>query len=111
MPSQSNPEVSRSGSSSTGGFDTMLGRHVVKIGLVTEDELEQCRSLIDEASNDDTLADLLLEQNFLTQRQLDRIRRDFEASRSGKSIPGYQILKKLGSGAILNWLELSKTVL
>jgi len=100
MPSQSNPEVSRSGSSSTGGFDTMLGRHVVKIGLVTEDELEQCRSLIDEASNDDTLADLLLEQNFLTQRQLDRIRRDFEASRSGKSIPGYQILKKLGSGAM-----------
>lgn len=100
MPAESSPPASRSGSSSTGGFDTMLGRHVVKIGLVTEDELEQCRSLIEQGSNDDTLADLLLEQDFLTKRQLDRIRRDFEASRSGKSIPGYHIMKKLGSGAM-----------
>ena len=92
--------VSRSGSSSTGGFDTMLGRHVVKIGLVTEDELEQCRGLIEEADSDDTLADLLLEQEFLTTRQLERIRRDFEASSSGKNIPGYCFIKKLGSGAM-----------
>jgi eukaryotic-like serine/threonine-protein kinase len=92
---------------STGGFETMLGKIVVEHGLVTPDELEMCNALLTQRSSDSsqgdsprTLADLLLENEFLTSRQLERIRGDFEAKKSGQRIPGYKIIKKLGSGAM-----------
>jgi eukaryotic-like serine/threonine-protein kinase len=92
---------------STGGFETMLGKIVVEHGLVTPDELEMCSALLKRGSSDSsqgdsprTLADLLIENEFLTSRQLDRIRGDFEAKKSGQRIPGYKIIRKLGSGAM-----------
>ena len=86
--------------STTGGFDTVLGKRVLASGLVTEDELEQCRAQLDEEAGERTLSDLLLEQDFLTERQLDRLRKDFEASKSSQKIPGYKIVRKLGAGAM-----------
>jgi serine/threonine-protein kinase len=47
-----------------------------------------------------TLADLLLENDFVTNKQLQRIRNDFEARKSSQRIPGYRIQKKLGAGAM-----------
>lgn len=92
-------ESGKSGSS----FDTMLGKLVVERGLISAEEMELCRGLMHESRVTDsprTLSDLLVDNEFLTQRQLSRLRTDFEADRSSQKIPGYRILKKLGSGAM-----------
>ena len=47
-----------------------------------------------------TLEDALIEHDFVTRRQLDRLRREFEANKSQKQIPGFKVLKKLGAGAM-----------
>lgn len=101
-PLTAGPEIS-TGESSTGGFETMLGTLVVEQGLVTAEEMELCNSLLRETAQAEeprTLADLLLENELLTPRQLQRMRSEFEAKRSSKSIPGYRIKSKLGSGAM-----------
>lgn len=91
---------------STGGFDTMLGKVVVETGLVTPEEIELCNSLLRESSSDSgtdeprTLVDLLIENDFVTRRQIERVRSDFEAKKSSQRIPGYRIIRKLGSGAM-----------
>jgi serine/threonine protein kinase len=103
---------------STGGFDTMLGSLVVEGGLVTADEVEMCNSIMREsASTEDprTLADLMLENDLVTQRQLQRIRNEFEARKSTQRIPGYRIRGKLGQGAmatvfLANQLSLDRLV-
>ena len=87
----------------TAGFDTVLGKIVVESGLVTSDELEQC---LEEAKSIETpedlrtLSDFLLEHDYVTRHQLDRMQKEFDAKKSSQRIPGYRILKKLGSGAM-----------
>ncbi len=84
-------------------FDTELGRLVVEQNFATVDEVEAAKSLqIDKASiaNQKTLAQILVEQGVVTERQIKRLRRSIEESRSGQQIPGYQIKAKLGSGAM-----------
>ncbi|MFO0872771.1 MAG: serine/threonine-protein kinase [Phycisphaerales bacterium] len=96
---EASAEAGKSGSS----FDTMLGKIVVERGLVSGEELDLCRTLVHESRGTDTpraLSDVLVEKEFLTQRQLSRLRTDFEADRTSQKIPGYRILKKLGSGAM-----------
>lgn len=91
------------GDASTAGFDTMLGGLVVESGLVTRDEMDMCNSLMRESvSSEDprTLPDLLLEQDLITQKQLQRLRSEFEAKKSTQRIPGYRILRKIGQGAM-----------
>ena len=88
---------------STGGFETMLGKLVVQRGLATAEEMELCHAFQRESAQLDeprTLTDLLVERQFLTPRQLDRLRREFEAKKSTEQIPGYKIKRKLGSGAM-----------
>ena len=103
--------ASRSSSSSsgpesggtTGGFDTLLGKIVVHAGLVTKDEVDLCTAQLQQAGRTDrpgTLADLLVGNDFLTRHQLERMRLDFEAKKSGQHIPGFKIIRKLGSGAM-----------
>jgi serine/threonine-protein kinase len=87
----------------TGGFDTMLGKLVVQRGLVSPEEMELCNALAREtAGSGDTraLGEILVENQFVTSRQLDRMRAEFEAKRSTEQIPGYKIKKKIGSGAM-----------
>jgi len=74
----------------------MLGKMVVKTGLVTAEEVES----FTEMAKQRTLADVLVENDLLTQRQLQRLRSDFEAKKSSRAIPGYKMLEKLGSGAM-----------
>ena len=87
---------------STGGFETMLGKLVVERGLASNDEVEQCTGRIKEAGNDDPrmLGDLLVNGGFVTERQLARLREEFEDNRSTQSLPGYKIRRKLGAGAM-----------
>ena len=91
-------DASRSGSN----LDTMLGRVVVERGLMSPEELEQCASDVRAAaqSNPTTLTELLVKREFLTRRQVDRLRGDLEVVKSSQQIPGYQIIRKLGAGAM-----------
>ncbi|MSR40345.1 MAG: serine/threonine protein kinase [Phycisphaerales bacterium] len=98
-----NRAASESNRSAT-GFDTLIGKIVVERGLVSADELQQCahiaRSRTEANGFPVSLTELLLENEYVTKRQIDRLRTDLEAVRSTQQIPGYQIIRKLGAGAM-----------
>src|SRR5256885_5863075 len=82
-------------------LDTEVGRVVVDSGLATRTEIEFCREQQKQASdpNQRSLADLLVEHSFITVNQAKRIRSLIE-ERKNSQIPGYQLLGKLGKGAM-----------
>ncbi len=89
--------------SGTTNVDTMLGRAVVEMGLATSEEVNDCLRLRAELSNDDdprALSDVLLSNGIVTERQLSRAMSVVEQKRSDQQIPGYQLLDKLGAGAM-----------
>jgi serine/threonine-protein kinase len=102
-PSSANPapaaESSRAGSS----LDTLFGRIVVERGLMSPEELQECSEVVKVATaggSPRTLEDVLVEREFVTRRQVQRLRGDLEADRSSQRIPGYKIIRKLGAGAM-----------
>ncbi len=84
-------------------IDTIIGRIVVDQGLATSEEvhhcIEQARTVATEG-NQRSLSHLLVQNDYITTRQLDRLRAQAEAESSGQQIPGYKILGKLGQGAM-----------
>jgi serine/threonine-protein kinase len=83
--------------------DTILGKIVVDIGLATSDEVQQCIEQARASAQDNnqrSLANLLIENEYITKRQLTRLRERVEAERSGQTIPGYKVQGKLGAGAM-----------
>lgn len=82
-------------------LDTEVGRVVVDMGMATRSEIEFCREQQKQASdpNQRSLADLLVEHAFITVNQAKRIRSQIEDRRTSQ-IPGYQLLGKLGKGAM-----------
>ena len=85
------------------GFETILGRVFVDRGFVTSEELQAARELQRQRIEGETpseLGDLLIENQYITARQLERIRTEVEAEKSTQQIPGYKIKKKLGHGAM-----------
>ncbi len=88
---------------STFGFETILGKLVVDNGLVTTEELNECASLLQDAEGNatgHTLGDVLVNHQFVTRRQLDRLQTDFDTRKSTQRIQGYRIIRKLGAGAM-----------
>src|SRR3954466_13302835 len=85
----------------TANLDTEVGKAVVDMGLATRTEIEFCREQQKQSSdpNQRSLADLLVEHQFITINQAKRIRSQLEDRRSSK-IPGYEIQGKLGKGAM-----------
>jgi len=100
-------------------LDTLIGRLVIDQGLATPEEVKHCMTLTRaESSTESTeqvteseegptpealsnsLAQVLVDKEFVTKRQIARLREAIEAERSGASISGYKILGKLGSGAM-----------
>ena len=85
-------------------LDTLIGRLVVDQGLATPEEVKHCLTLArseeeaEELSN--SLAQVLVNREYVTKRQIARLREAIEAERSGTSISGYRILGKLGAGAM-----------
>src|ERR1700722_18061627 len=82
-------------------LDTEVGKLAVDMGLVSRKEVEFCREQQKQSSdpNARSLTDLLIENNFITVNQAKRIRQvvtDGKASR----IPGYEVIKKVGKGAM-----------
>ena len=97
------PEPSRNPNTESTGFDTMLGKLVIDHGFVTNEELQQCNNELTAARKEGkpgTLRDSLISNEFVTQRQLERIRKEFNDTKSAQSIPGYKLIKKLGAGAM-----------
>lgn len=89
-------------------IDTLIGRLVIDQGLATPEEVKHCLTLTrtedaakgpaDTLSN--SLAQVLVNREYVTKRQIARLREAIEAERSGSSISGYKILGKLGAGAM-----------
>lgn len=100
---QSGKEDPSEGSRTGLGFDTIVGKIVVERGLVTSDELDEALELAEQRRKLDpslSVAEVLLDSEMLTRRQLDRVRSEYETDRNSQQIPGYKILRKLGSGAM-----------
>ncbi len=81
-------------------LDTEVGKVVVDMGLATRTEIEFCREQQKQASdpNQRSLADLLVENSFITVNQAKRIRSALSEKRS--EIPGYHLIKMIGKGAM-----------
>lgn len=84
-------------------IDTLVGRLVIDQGLATPEEvqhaLEKAKALREE-NNQASLVQILVDNEYVTKRQIARLRQIIEAERSGQKIPGYKILGKLGAGAM-----------
>ncbi len=73
---------------------------MVEKGLATSDEVEKCRELLKKLPPGSRLSDILIQKEVITRRQLARVLRDLENERPQQAIPGYQVMKKLGAGAM-----------
>src|ERR1700759_5011749 len=84
----------------TSNLDTEVGKGVVDMGLATRTEIEFCREQQKQASdpNQRSLADLLVENSFITVNQAKRIRSALTEKRS--EIPGYHLIGLIGKGAM-----------
>jgi serine/threonine-protein kinase len=92
-------EVAKGGSS----VDTIVGRLVIDQGFATPEEVQHCLALAKQLAEDQSgrsLAELLVDNDYVTRRQMARLREVAQAERSGQKIPGYKILGKLGAGAM-----------
>jgi eukaryotic-like serine/threonine-protein kinase len=94
------------------GSDTLLGKLVIERGLATSDDIEYCiqkqREVSLESSapgeneppNQRSLAQVMVDEGIITQKQIERIRPEVEEQSGKRQIPGYQILERLGAGAM-----------
>jgi eukaryotic-like serine/threonine-protein kinase len=82
-------------------LDSEVGKVIVEMGLATRTEVDFCREQIKQASDPSqrSLADVLVEHNFITVNQAKRIRSVLEERRNTQ-IPGYVLLSKVGKGAM-----------
>src|SRR5690242_15286263 len=85
----------------TANLDTEVGKAVVDLGLATRTEIDFCREQQKQSSdpNQRSLADLLVEHQFITANQAKRLRKNID-DRKSSQIPGYQLISKLGKGAM-----------
>ncbi|UCG15392.1 MAG: serine/threonine protein kinase [Phycisphaerales bacterium] len=88
------------------GEDSQIGRKVVEHKLATADELAMCEARLNEqiqAGKKVTLADVLVESGYVTRSQVERLTKaldDDSMYRPAQQIPGFQILGKIGQGAM-----------
>ncbi|MFN0132823.1 MAG: serine/threonine-protein kinase [Phycisphaerales bacterium] len=83
--------------------DTLVARLVVDNGLALAEEVQHClekAKVLREEKNQASLVQLLVDNEYVTRRQVARLKQIIEAERSGQKIPGYRVLGKLGAGAM-----------
>ena len=83
--------------------DTILGQLVVEKELCSAEEVKQCRDLIKERAQQDnplSLAEALIGRKYLTKTQMSRTKAMLEETRQSHKIPGFQMLERLGAGAM-----------
>jgi len=84
-------------------YDTVFGKMAVEQGLCTDAELK--RSLEELQSrrkvNPIVLKDLMIDLGYVTPSQAERVKKSIKESKAAAhQIPGYQIVGKLGAGAM-----------
>jgi serine/threonine-protein kinase len=97
-PNGSPNESSRAGT----GLDTVLGKIVVERKLLSPEELEELNTVVSERakSTPTSLADVLVEREFVTRKQLDRMRGDLDAAPGRVQVPGFEFTRQIGKGAM-----------
>ena len=84
-------------------LDFIFGRVVVEKSLCTSMEVQQCLDIVRNKvrqQQPQTLAETLLGNGYITQSQLDRIKATIDDVRPTHQIPGFQMLEKIGAGAM-----------
>ena len=87
---------------SAASVNAELRRMVVDQKFATQDEINQClaaRSKEGVDASQESIAELLVAGGVVTRSQMQRLKKIIEES-SSQQIPGYQILEKLGAGAM-----------
>ncbi len=85
--------------------DTQLSRFVVERQLATTQEVRAAsehQKMLAEGGRERPLGDVLVDLGFLTRTQLGRLQgvNDDSGGRPAQQIPGYQLQKKIGAGAM-----------
>jgi len=94
-------QTDRQGTGMSTNLDTEVGKVAVEVGLATSGEIDFCREQQKQSSdpNQRSLADLLVENNFITPTQARRIKNQLE-ERKRQQIPGYELIQMVGKGAM-----------
>jgi eukaryotic-like serine/threonine-protein kinase len=109
-------EVLQEVAKAASNIDSIVGRLVIENNFATPEEVQNClqqsRGVPD---NSRSLVELLVDNEYITRRQMERLREAAAAERSGKNIPGYKFIEKLGAGAMATvWkakqISLNRTV-
>ena len=79
---------------------TILGRVIVEQGLASPEEVEACLRTWTDAHSSESLAEILVRSGIVTRSQIRRVRQLLDERRDIQQIPGYQLIGKLGSGAM-----------
>jgi serine/threonine-protein kinase len=92
-------EPSKTDSTAPIGEEERLGHALISRGLLTREELQQCRATGDEPAGPQALLTRLVKAGFLTLNQARRVAQELTLW-MGQQIPGYQLLEKLGQGSM-----------
>ncbi len=81
--------------------DATVARLVVENRLATPEEVQACIEQRKQDSSARSLASVLIQQGYVTERQMERLIGPAERdAKPVEQIPGYKLLKKLGAGAM-----------
>jgi serine/threonine-protein kinase len=83
--------------------DSELGKVMVEKNLATAQDIAECieaKKRLAQENQQKSLAGVLIEKGVITERQFHRLAREMEATRPKQAIPGYQLISRLGSGAM-----------
>src|SRR4051812_18405738 len=94
-------QADKSSSGLSTALDTEVGKLVLDMGLASTTEVQYCREQQKQASdpNQRSLADLLVENSFITANQAKRLRANLD-ERKRSQIPGYDVICLVGKGAM-----------
>jgi serine/threonine-protein kinase len=94
-------QAEKSASGLSNALDTEVGKLVLDMGLASTSEVDYCREQQKQASdpNQRSLADLLVENSFITANQAKRLRANLD-DRKRSQIPGYDVICLVGKGAM-----------
>jgi serine/threonine-protein kinase len=109
-------EVLQEVAKAASNIDSIVGRLVIENNFATPEEVQSClQQSRGVETNSRSLVELLVDNEYITRRQMERLREAAAAERSGKNIPGYKFIEKLGAGAMATvWkakqISLNRTV-
>jgi len=79
--------------------EMMLVRLVLARGLSTQEEVTHCLRMRAQHDRPTPLGDLLVAEEMITRRQLDRLAVEVDAEGAKQQLPGYRVHKSVGKGA------------